>query len=67
MKSIFNYRLSKAIQVTENAFGILFNVSHIFHTPINVKPQTVDSLILATCLHYLLRNEYLQSPNPQVE
>lgn len=63
-KAIFNYRLSRARRVTENAFGILCNVFRIFFTPINVKPSTVDLIILASCcLHNMLRNEYLHN-NP---
>lgn len=64
-KAIFNYRLSRARRVTENAFGILCNVFRIFFTPINVKTSTADLIILASCcLHNMLRNEYIAN-NPK--
>lgn len=60
-KSIFNYRLSRARRVTENAFGLLSQVFRVFYQPINIKPSTCDDLIIvACCLHNLLRNAYLE-------
>lgn len=47
--------------MSENAFGIMCSVFRVFFTPINVKPETVDDIILVSCcLHNFLRDEYLQ-------
>lgn len=60
-KSLFNYRLSCARRVSENAFGLLCQVFRVFYTPIAVKPDTCDKLITACCcLHNLLRDAYLE-------
>lgn len=60
-KAIFNYRLCRARRVSENAFALLAQVFRIFHTPIAVKPNICDDLILtACCLHNLLREGYLE-------
>lgn len=60
-KAIFNYRLSRARRVSENAFGLLSQVFRVFYTPIAVKPEVCDDLIIAACcLHNLLREGYLE-------
>lgn len=68
-KTIFNYRLSRARRVTENAFGLLSQVFRIFNTPIAISLESCDDLILsACCLHNLLRTAYLeQSGKPYFE
>lgn len=51
-KRVFNYRLSRARRVSENAFGILANRFRVFLGPINLGPDTVSHIILAaSCLH----------------
>lgn len=68
-KAIFNYRLSRARRVTENAFGLLSQVFRIFYQPIHLKTSTCDDLIwVACCLHNMLREGYLEkNKNPYYE
>lgn len=55
-KKIFNYRLSRARRVVENTFGILCSKFRIFESPINLKPDNIDSVVMASCvLHNFLR------------
>ncbi|KAM4027492.1 uncharacterized protein ACNLHF_023212 [Anomaloglossus baeobatrachus] len=55
-RRIFNYRLCRARRVVENAFGIMSNRFRIFHTPINLKIDSIDKVVLACCvLHNFLR------------
>lgn len=53
---IFNYRLSRARRVVENAFGIMANRFRIFLTTINLAIYKVNKLVLCCCvLHNFLR------------
>lgn len=53
---VFNYRLSRARRVVENAFGILASRFRVFSRPIELKVQTVDLIVKASCvLHNWLR------------
>ncbi|KAM4026827.1 uncharacterized protein ACNLHF_022691 [Anomaloglossus baeobatrachus] len=55
-RRIFNYRLSRARRVVENAFGIMANRFRVFHTPMNMKLESIDYVVLACCvLHNFLR------------
>jgi len=54
-KRIFNYRFSRARRTVENAFGIMANRFRVFLSPINLDPNKVVWLILASCtLHNFL-------------
>jgi DDE superfamily endonuclease len=52
---VFNYRLSRASCVVENAFGILVNRWRVLRGRMTVEPQTAEKVVLATCvLHNFL-------------
>ena len=48
-KRIFNYRLSRARRIVENAFGILANQFGVFMTPIGLGPEKVENIVMACC------------------
>ena len=53
---IFNYRLSRARHVSENAFDIMVSRFWVYEKPIPLQLHKVDQLIKATCvLHNWLR------------
>ena len=55
---IFNYRLSRAGRVVENAFGILSNCFRIFRTTMQLQPGVVCDVVMACCaLHNYLRKK----------
>lgn len=61
-KAAFNYRLSRARRVSENAFGLLAQVFRIFYTPIHLLPSRIDDVIIVSCcLHNMLRDYYLKT------
>uniref|UniRef100_A0A8C4RYU1 Protein ALP1-like n=1 Tax=Erpetoichthys calabaricus TaxID=27687 RepID=A0A8C4RYU1_ERPCA len=49
-KRIFNYRLLRATDVAENAFGILTSRWRIFYGRIKLHPKKVEQLITAACI-----------------
>ena len=54
-RRIFNYRLSRARRVVENAFGVLANRFRVFMSTINLEPEKVENIVLACCsLHNFL-------------
>ncbi|XP_069800081.1 putative nuclease HARBI1 [Dendropsophus ebraccatus] len=64
-RRIYNYCLSRGRRVVENAFGIMGNRFRILHSPINLQPWKIDSVILACCvLHNFLRKNDTVSYTP---
>lgn len=54
-RKIYNYRVSRARRIVENAFGILASRFRIFHTQINIDPHRIESVVMASCaLHNFL-------------
>lgn len=61
-KRIFNYRLSRARRIVENAFGILVSKFGVFQRPIALSPEKAQTIVLACCyLHNYLRRNRSQS------
>jgi len=59
-KQVFNYRLSRATRVSENAFGNLVQKFRIFFRSIKSLPENVDNIILTTCiLHNYIKDNIL--------
>lgn len=68
IKLVFNYRLSRARRIVENAFGILASRFQIFVKPITLEPNKVDKVIFAAVsLHNWLqmtsKSQYI-TPGP---
>jgi hypothetical protein len=49
-KSIFNYRLSRARRVVENAFGILSQKFQIYQRTLRSLPENAGNIIFASCI-----------------
>lgn len=57
-QQIYNYRLSRARRIVENAFGILAARWRVFHTKLAVGPELVTSIVKSTCvLHNFLQGQ----------
>lgn len=50
-KRVFNYRLSRARRMVENAFGLLASVFRVFRKPIEIKVQSTVIDIVLACIH----------------
>ncbi|KAK8762970.1 hypothetical protein V5799_034421 [Amblyomma americanum] len=67
-KKIFNYRLSRARRVVENAFGILANRFRFLHTVINAKPERATAIVDAACvLHNFVGMDGMSDGNAHLE
>ena len=65
---IFNYRLSRARRVVENAFGILSNRFRCLLTTMQQDPNNVLRIAMACCvLHNLLLNRFPNLPTGMVD
>jgi hypothetical protein len=59
-KSIFNYGLSRARRVVENAFGISSQNSQIYQRTLQPLPENAKNIIFTKCiLHNYLRDQGL--------
>ncbi|VEN60179.1 unnamed protein product [Callosobruchus maculatus] len=57
-KKIYNYRLSRARNVSEDGFGILTKKFRLYQRRLELTPEHLDSVVLATCcLHNFLRDD----------
>jgi len=57
-KKVFNYRLSRARRVVENAFGLLASRWRIFRKPINTPLTAIKIIQATTALHnFIIQNE----------
>ncbi|KAM5163735.1 uncharacterized protein ACMZJ9_006361 isoform 1-T2 [Mantella aurantiaca] len=64
-RKVFNYRLSRARRVAENAFGLLSNRFRIFRTTINLSPHKIELVVMACCLlHNFLRRSNTDEYSP---
>ncbi|XP_049271286.1 putative nuclease HARBI1 [Rhipicephalus sanguineus] len=62
-QKIFNYRLSRARRVTENAFGILAHRFRFLLTRVHAKPERATAMVQAACvLHNLLQGDNVEVP-----
>ena len=53
---VFNYRLSRARRVVENAFGLLVSRFRVYEKPVPLNIETTEHMVKATCaLHNWLR------------
>lgn len=74
-KRIYNYRLSRARRVSENAFGILQQKFRIFTRRVQGKPENITIFVQAACvLHNFIRKnesynffEHVENQDKSVE
>ena len=67
-RSVFNYRLSRACRVVENAFSILTQRFRVFLRPIAVRVDVADKIVKASCcLHNFLMRDFPLAHDVTVE
>ena len=54
-KQVYNYRLSRARRIVENAFGVLATRCRVFHSKIAIKPEAVNAVLKAACVLHNMR------------
>ncbi len=65
---VYNYRISRARRVVENAFGILANHWQCLMNPLSVEIRTSEKIVIATCtLHNMLRQQHPTVLNTDLE
>ncbi|KAJ8896032.1 hypothetical protein PR048_001373 [Dryococelus australis] len=53
---IFNFRLSRALQVVKNIFGIISSVVRVLRKPLLLAPENAQLVVMAVaCLHNYLK------------
>ena len=67
-EQVFNYRLSGARRIIENAFGILVTKFRLFRRPIIAKPEKVSRVTQAVCVlhNYLKISEARCAPSSRL-
>ncbi|XP_046395719.1 uncharacterized protein LOC124162982 [Ischnura elegans] len=63
LERLYNYHLSRARRVVENAFGILSNRFRIFLTTINLAPEKEEAVTLAAVSLHNFRGTNMPAPN----
>ncbi len=65
---IFDYQLSRARRIVENAFGTLSNIFGCLLTSLKQHPLVViDVILFCICLHKLMRIGYLALQNAALD
>lgn len=62
-KKVFTYRLARARNVVENAFGLLASRFRILHTYLAMTPTKINYIVLAACV---LHNFLIKNSSPYV-
>lgn len=61
-QAVYNYRLSRARRIVENAFGIMSSRFRVLLSSINACPAKASTIVMACCyLHNYLRKRNVQA------